>query len=55
MIIRIYGRLLTELNQSWLDYKNAYAIVTHNWISKTMGMSGVAENMKKIVKESIRH
>ena len=39
---------------AWLDYKKVYDSVPHSWIMETLEMVGAAENIKLILKESMK-
>ena len=43
----------TNLARAWIDYRKAYDIVPHSWISESLKMFGVAENVKKFLEDSM--
>ena len=38
---------------TWLDYKKAYDMVPHSWIIECLDLFGVAENIKKLLANSM--
>ena len=53
MILRNCKRRLTGLGMAWIDYKKAYDMVPHSWLKKCMMMFGVADNMQKVLVNSM--
>ena len=43
----------TNLSMAWIDYKKAYDMVPHSWITTTMGMVGLADNIIGLIKQSM--
>ena len=43
----------TNLAMAWIDYRKAYDMVHHSWISECLKMFGVAENVKKFLEDSM--
>ena len=44
---------MTGLETAWIDYKKAFHIVPHSWLKKCMMMFVVAENMQKVLSNSM--
>ena len=42
-----------NLAMVWIDYKNAYGMVSHSWIIECLDLSGVAENIKSLLVNSV--
>jgi len=40
----------TNLNMAWIDYKKAYDMVSHSWILESVTLAGIAENIKRLLK-----
>ena len=38
---------------AWIDYKKAYDMVPHSWLKKCMNIFGVADNMQKVLTNSM--
>ena len=38
---------------AWIDYKNAYDMISHSWLQRCMVMFGVADNMYKVLVNSM--
>ena len=53
MILRNCKRRLTGLGMPWIDYKKAYDTVSHCWLKKCTMMFGVADNMQKVLVNSM--
>ena len=45
---------MTGLGRAWIDYKKAFDMVPHSWLKKCMMMFGVAENMRKVLGNSMQ-
>ena len=43
----------TNLGMAWIDYRKAFDIVPHSWISECMSMFGIAKNMEEFLKNSM--
>ena len=53
MVQKNCKRRLTNLCMAWIDYKKAYDMVPHSWISKCLDMFKVADNVKEIINRSM--
>ena len=53
MIIRNCKRRLTGLEMAWIDFRKAFDMVPHTWITKCMTMFGVADNMTNLLENSM--
>ena len=54
MIIRNCKRRLTGLvGMAWIDFRKAFDMVPHTWITKCMTMFGVADNMTNVLENSM--
>ena len=53
MIIRNCKRRLTGLGMAWIDFRKAFDMVPHTWITKCMTMFGVADNMTNLLENSM--
>jgi len=42
-----------NLNMAWIDYKKAYDMVPHSWILESVTLVGIADNFKRLLKNSI--
>ena len=42
-----------NLAMAWIDYKKAYDMVPHSWITKCLDLFGVAENIKSLLVSSM--
>ena len=42
-----------NLAMAWIDYKKAYDMVPHSWIIECLDLSGVAENIKSLLVNSM--
>lgn len=51
-ILKNYPRRLTNLSMAWIDYRNAYDMVSHSWTLKWLNIVGTAR--KIITSISIR-
>ena len=40
----------TNLNMAWIDYKKTYDMVSHSWILESVTLAGIAENIKRLLK-----
>ena len=47
-------RRKTNLAMAWIDYKKAYDMVPHSWIIECLQLFGIAENVRKFMKDSMR-
>ena len=41
------------LSMAWIDYKKAYDMVPHSWILETLKLTGVAENIRDLLKRTM--
>ena len=39
---------------AWIDYKKAYDMVSHSWISECLEMSGIANNVQGFLNNSMK-
>ena len=46
-MLRDCKRRYTNLAMAWIDYKIAYDVVPHNWISECLGMFSIANNVQQ--------
>ena len=44
----------TNLAMAWADYKKAYDMVTHSWISECLEMFGIANNVQDFLNKSMK-
>ena len=42
-----------NLAKAWIDYKKAYDMVPHSWIMECLDLFGVAENIKRLLVDSM--
>ena len=54
MVVSNCRRRHTNLSMGWIDYRKAYDMVPHSWITKTMKMYGIAENMRDLIYNSMK-
>ena len=54
MIIRNCKRRLTGLGMAWIDFRKAFDMVPHTWITKCMTMFSVADNMTNLLENSMK-
>ena len=40
---------------AWIDYKKAYDMVSHSWILETLQLTGVAQNIQRLVGASMKN
>ena len=52
-IIRNCKRRKTGLAMGWVDYKKAFDMVPHSWILKCLDIFRVADNVKKLLRQSM--
>ena len=43
----------TNLAIAWIDYKKAYDSVPHSWILESLDLVGAADNIKRLMRESM--
>ena len=54
-VLREAKKLKKNVAMSWIDYKKAYDMVPHSWIKEVMNITGVAENIKKLMTSSMEN
>ena len=52
-ILKECKKLKKNVAMSWIDYKKAYDMVPHSWIKETLNITGVANNIKHLVTNSM--
>ena len=52
-ILKNCRRRLTNLSMAWIDYRKAYDMVPHSWILKCLEMSGTANNIQALIRNSM--
>jgi len=53
MVLKNCRRRHTNLNMAWIDYKKPYDTVTHSWILESVTLVGIAENINRLLKNSM--
>ena len=53
-ILKNCRRRKTNLAMAWIDYRKAYDMVPHSWISKCLDMVGAADNIKALISNSMK-
>ncbi|MEM7264391.1 MAG: reverse transcriptase domain-containing protein [Pseudomonadota bacterium] len=53
-ILKNCKRRHTNLSMSWIDYRKAYDLVPHSWINKCIDMFAIADNIKDLIRNSMR-
>ena len=53
-ILMACKRRHTHMTMAWIDYKKAYDIVPHSWIVECLEMSGIANNVREFLKNSMQ-
>jgi len=53
MVLKNCRRRHTNLNMAWIDYKKAYDMVPHSWILESVTLVGIADNIKRLLKNSM--
>ena len=53
-IMRNSKRRKVGLSMVWIDYRKAYDMLPHSWIIKTLELYGIAENIVKLIAESMK-
>ena len=46
-VLRDCKKRHTNLAMAWVDFKKAYGMVPHSWISECLEMFGIANNVRK--------
>ena len=44
----------TNLAMAWIDYKKAYGVVPHSWISECLEMFGIENNVQEFLNKSMK-
>ena len=52
-VLRDYKRRHTNLAMSWIDYKKAYDMVPHRWISECLEMFDIVNNVQDFLNNSM--
>ena len=52
-ILRDCKQRKTNLAIAWIDYKKAYDSVPHSWILESLDLVGAADNIKRLMRESM--
>ena len=47
-------RRKTNLSLAWIDYRKAYDLVPHSWISECLEMVGIATNIREFLSDSMQ-
>ena len=47
-------RHTNHTQMAWIDYRKAYDMVPHSWIAECLEMFGIAENVKKVLIDSMK-
>lgn len=53
-VVKDCKRRKTDLPMAWIDYKKAYDMVLHSWFSECLETFGIAENITKLMSDSMR-
>ena len=53
-VLRDCKKRHTNLAMAWADYKKAYDMVTHSWISECLEMFGIANNVQDFLNKSMK-
>ena len=48
-LIRDWKRSSTNLAMAWIDYRKAYDMIPHSWISDCLEVFGVTENTRNVL------
>ena len=48
-VIRDWKRSSTNLAMAWIDYRKAYDMIPHSWISECLEVFGVTENTRNFL------
>jgi len=52
MVLKNCRRRRMNLNMAWIDYKKAYDMVPYSWILESVTLMGIADNIKRLLKNS---
>jgi len=53
MVLKNCRRRNTTLNMVWIDYKKAYDMVPHSWILERVTLVGIADKIKRLLKNTM--
>ena len=53
-VLRDCKKRHTNLAMAWIDYKKAYDMVPHSWISECLEMFGIANNIQDFLNNSMK-
>ena len=53
-VLRDCKKRHTNLAMAWIDYKKAYDMVPHSWISECLEMFGIANNVQDFLNNSMK-
>ena len=53
-VLRDCKKRHTNLAMAWIDYKKAYDMVPHSWISECLEMFGIANKLQDFLKNSMK-
>jgi len=53
MVLKNCRRRHMNLNIAWIDYKKVYGMVPHSWIRESVALVGIADNIKRLLKNSM--
>ena len=54
MLLQEVKRRNKNLAMAWIDYRKAYDLAPHKWILECLENLGVSEEIRRIVKESMK-
>ena len=54
MLLQEVKRRNKNLAMAWIDYRKAYDLVPHSWILECLENLGVSEEIRRVVKESMK-
>ena len=54
MVLKHAKKNQRNLSMAWIDYSKAYDMVPHTWIEECLDIFGIADNVKLLVKESMK-
>ena len=54
MILKNCKRKMTGFGMAWICYKKAFDMVPHSWLKKCIMVDEVAENMQKVLGNSMK-
>ena len=53
MVLKECRRRNTNLSMAWRDYRKAYDIIPHSWITECLEIFGIAKNMERFISHSM--